>query len=150
MVPAFDTNQYLICIKQYFVYGEPLFEGTADELLGVAVYGTSVDKVINDMHYAIYRLYALALRCARPILPTVVSQILTPYIDPILDANRYRIEIRKKMVLEKPLYTGRIIDLPNMVVYGTSAEAVRDDVHYEIGRSSAKTGQHRKSLLEPK
>lgn len=78
MPPALNTNQYLVCIKQYFVYDDPLFEGTADELPGVTVYGTSVDKVISDMHYAIYRKYALAMRSAKPILPTAVNQSPLP------------------------------------------------------------------------
>lgn len=51
-----------------------------------------------------------------------------------LSPDWYRIEIQKVMVSGEPLYEGRIAELSGVVVYGTTVEAVRTDVHYQLGK----------------
>jgi hypothetical protein len=67
-----------------------------------------------------------------------------------LSPDWYRIVIRKETVLGEALYEGRAAELPDVVVYGTSEDAVRTDVRYELDRLRAAFGADRTSQSEPK
>lgn len=51
----------------------------------------------------------------------------------------YRIVVRKVMVLGEPLYEGRMAELPGVVVYGTTKDAVRAETRYHLNWLHAMT-----------
>lgn len=60
MTPAFNPRKYKVEIKKRMVTGAILFEGSAAELPGVTVDGTSEAATLADDFYQLSRWHAVA------------------------------------------------------------------------------------------
>lgn len=65
MTPAFNPDNYIVEVTTRMVTGAVLFEGTAVELPGIVVYGTTGTAVLEEVHYELSRWHALTFPDAK-------------------------------------------------------------------------------------